>query len=360
MGSKCLVRAAFTALSLMIFLLEIHQVLSKPSNRTVPPAIIVFGDSIVDPGNNNAIDTMIKCNFPPYGKDFAGHKATGRFSNGKVPGDMIASQLGVKEYVPAYLGTQLDDKDLLTGVSFASGACGYDPLTAQLMSVLTLDDQLNMFEEYKKKLKTIAGEKTAAHIISKSMYIVMTGTDDLANTYFTTPFRRVEYDLASYIKFVVQSASSFFQKLYRSGARKIGVVGVPPIGCLPSQRTNAGGLERECVTSYNQAAIVLNSELSKEIERLNHTLSGSKIVYIDMYTPFLDLIQRPSSYGFEVTSRGCCGTGIFEVTLTCNSITAPPCEDVSKYVFWDTYHPTERAYDILIRKLMQRYGSALN
>ena len=40
--------------------------------------------------------------------------------------------MGLKQYVPAYLGTQLSDWDLLTGVSFASGACGFDPLTSEL------------------------------------------------------------------------------------------------------------------------------------------------------------------------------------------------------------------------------------
>lgn len=51
------------------------------------------------------------------------------------------------------------------------------------------------------------------------------------------------------------------------------------------------------MTRYNQAAIVYNSELSQEIQRLNNTLPGSKVVYIDMYTPIIDMIQRPSAYG---------------------------------------------------------------
>jgi hypothetical protein len=41
--------------------------------------------------------------------------------------------MGIKEFVPAYLGTELSDFDLLTGVSFASGASGFDPLTARIM-----------------------------------------------------------------------------------------------------------------------------------------------------------------------------------------------------------------------------------
>jgi hypothetical protein len=54
-------------------------------------AVFMFGDSLVDPGNNNNRITEAKANFPPYGQDFPGGKATGRFSNGKVPGDMLGT-----------------------------------------------------------------------------------------------------------------------------------------------------------------------------------------------------------------------------------------------------------------------------
>jgi hypothetical protein len=58
----------------------------RKSNIT---AIYIFGDSIVDPGNNNRRLTAAKANFPPYGQDFPGGAATGRFSNGLVPGDLL-------------------------------------------------------------------------------------------------------------------------------------------------------------------------------------------------------------------------------------------------------------------------------
>ncbi|KAG0473156.1 hypothetical protein HPP92_015013 [Vanilla planifolia] len=335
---------------------------AKGNNRTSPrpPAIVVFGDSIVDPGNNNAILTTVKCNFPPYGKDFVHQQATGRFSNGKIPSDLMASVLGIKEYVPAYLGTKLSAQELITGVSFASGGCGFDPLTADLVSAISMEDQLNLFKEYKEKVKAIVGEEKAAEITNNAVYLVATGTDDLANTYFTTPFRRLEFDLPSYINFTVKSASSFVQKLYHLGARKISVVSAPPIGCLPSQRTLAGGIERICNPTYNQAAVAFNSRLSNEMQKLNNTLPRARILYVDLYTPLLDIILHPLKYGFVESKRGCCGSGTFEVTLTCNSLTTLVCEDASKYVFWDSYHPTERAYRILISNVVQRYGAFIN
>ena len=47
-------------------------------------AVFMFGDSIVDPGNNNNRLTEARANFPPYGQDFPGGESTGRFSNGKI------------------------------------------------------------------------------------------------------------------------------------------------------------------------------------------------------------------------------------------------------------------------------------
>ena len=52
-------------------------------------AVLVFGDSTVDPGNNNNIRTIFKANFPPYGREFANHTPTGRFSDGQLTTDFV-------------------------------------------------------------------------------------------------------------------------------------------------------------------------------------------------------------------------------------------------------------------------------
>jgi hypothetical protein len=41
-----------------------------------------------------------------------------------------AAGLGIKELLPPYIGVDLQLNDLLTGVVFASGGSGYDPLTS--------------------------------------------------------------------------------------------------------------------------------------------------------------------------------------------------------------------------------------
>jgi len=80
-------------------------------------SILVFGDSTVDTGNNNYIKTLIKGNHLPYGRDFPNHVPTGRFSNGKLAIDFLASTLNLKETVPPFLDPNLSNEELLTGVS---------------------------------------------------------------------------------------------------------------------------------------------------------------------------------------------------------------------------------------------------
>ncbi|KAF8410403.1 hypothetical protein HHK36_002932 [Tetracentron sinense] len=215
-----------------------------PNNETFP-ALIVFGDSIVDWGNNDILNTIAKYNFPPYGRDFIGGIPTGRFSNGKIPTDILAEQLGIKELLPTYLDPKLQIQDLLNGVSFASGGGGFDPLTSRVpdQSILSLSDQLKLYKEYIGKLKVAVGEERTMSIPSKSLFIVCTGSNDIVNTYYTTPLRR-NYDVSGYTDLMVRSASSFLQEIYGLGARRIGVVSLPPIRCVPSQRTVAGGMQR--------------------------------------------------------------------------------------------------------------------
>ncbi|XP_039044341.1 GDSL esterase/lipase EXL3-like [Hibiscus syriacus] len=327
--------------------------IKMPENETIP-AVIVFGDSIVDAGNNNDIRTIIKCNFVPYGKDFDGGVPTGRFCNGKIPSDIIAEELGIKDVVPAYLDPTLKPQDLITGVTFASGGTGYDPLTSKLASVISMGEQLNYFKEYIAKLKAVVGEDQTNFIVAKSMILVVAGSDDIANTYFVLRARKLQYDIPAYTDLMVNSAAEFVKELYGLGARRIVVISTPPIGCVPSQRTLGGGIERECAEDYNVAAKLFNKKLISVLNSFRTSMRDGRYVYIDVYNPLLDIIQNPKIYGFEVANKGCCGTGNIEVSILCNQLSPFTCTDVDKYIFWDSYHPTEKAYRALVTPVLQK------
>lgn len=56
-------------------------------------AFFVFGDSLVDNGNNNYLATTARADYPPYGIDYPTHRPTGRFSNGLNLPDIISKHL---------------------------------------------------------------------------------------------------------------------------------------------------------------------------------------------------------------------------------------------------------------------------
>lgn len=153
---------------------------------------------------------------------------------------LSAEELGIKELVPAYSDPALHPGDLLTGVSFASGGSGFDPLTPKIavvpnnlyfkllinflihfltnwffeqkyQSVLSLSDQLGMFKEYVGKLKAMVGEERKNTILGKGIFLVVAGSDDIANSYFDIGVRKRQYDVPAYTDIMLSSASSFLK-----------------------------------------------------------------------------------------------------------------------------------------------------
>lgn len=82
-------------------------------------------------------------------------------------------------------------------------------------SVISMSDQLDYFKEYIEKLKGLVGEERTNFILAKSVFLVVAGSDDIANTYFVLRARKLQYDVPAYTDLMVNSASDFFQvKLY--------------------------------------------------------------------------------------------------------------------------------------------------
>ncbi|KAH6790329.1 GDSL-like Lipase/Acylhydrolase superfamily protein [Perilla frutescens var. frutescens] len=306
-------------------------------------SILIFGDSTADPGNNNYMRTPFKSNFWPYGKDFTNHTATG-------------SYVGVKDSVPPYLDPSLSIQELITGVSFASAGSGFDPLTPTISNVIPLSGQLNYLKEYKGKVEAAIGKEKAKEVIRNALFLVSAGTNDFVINYFTIPIRRQSYTIQSYINFVVKGVRQFLQELFDQGARRIGVVGLPPMGCLPIVITLFADnpfLKRDCIANFSSIARDFNQILQTELNamqlQVEEAASGASIAYLDAYSP-LEEMTSGHKYGFDVVSSGCCGTGMVEAAFMCNS-NSRVCDDATKYVFWDSIHPTQKSYELLFQAL---------
>ncbi|XP_038703637.1 GDSL esterase/lipase At2g42990-like [Tripterygium wilfordii] len=342
-----------------VFFVQVLSFVAKTKGGKVP-AIIVFGDSSVDAGNNNVISTLLKSNFRPYGRDFEGGRPTGRFSNGRIPPDFIAEAFGVKPNVPAYLDPNYGISDFATGVCFASAGTGYDNATSDVLNVIPLWRELEYYKDYQAKLKAYVGDKKAKEILTEALYLMSLGTNDFLENYYTFPTRRSQFSVKQYGDFLIGIARSFITDVYKLGARKISLTGLPPMGCLPLERSTNFMHHSGCLEKYNNVALDFNGKLGAMVAQLNKELPGLNMVFANAYEILDNIIRQPSSFGFQVAGVACCATGTFEMSYLCNQENPFTCMDANKYVFWDAFHPTERTNQIvsehLIPELLSRFG----
>ncbi|XP_057523995.1 GDSL esterase/lipase At2g40250 [Amaranthus tricolor] len=346
--------------TLMFLLLLLFITSSSTAASVLPPisAIYVFGDSTVDPGNNDYLPTaFFQANHRPYGEDFPGHIPTGRFTDGLIAPDFMAQLLGLKQFIPPYLNRSVSDRDLLTGVSFASAGSGLDDLTIDFSHALDLTDQVTYFSEAIKRMENSAGQEITNRTVENAMFLISVGSNDMLINYYDLPTRALLNSPSAYSDFLLSRLKPIIQSLYTLGARRFVVAGFPPLGCLPIQVSvgsiipNPHWLQRVCVDQQNSDAEIYNAKLQSLLNLLQSQNPHARFAYADIYTPLLDMINHPQSYGFERTLEGCCGTGILESGSLCNTMVVT-CSNPSTYIFWDSIHPTQAAYKV--------YANALN
>ncbi|XAR66623.1 Triacylglycerol lipase [Bertholletia excelsa] len=314
------------------------------------PCFFIFGDSLVDNGNNNNIASLARANYVPYGIDFPSGP-TGRFSNGKTIADVITELLGFSGYIPPYATAR--GRAILGGVNFASAAAGIrDETGQQLGGRISMSGQLNNYKNTVSQIGNLLGNETsAAGYLSKCIYSVGLGSNDYLNNYFMPAVYSTSrrYTPEQYADVLIQQYSQQIRTLYNYGARKLVLNGVGQIGCSPNKLAQNSPDGRTCVRRINYANQLFNYRLKSLVDSLSNEFRDARFIYINNYGIFQDLINNPSSYGFRVTNVACCGVGRNNGQITCLPFLTP-CRNRNEYVFWDAFHPTEAANIILGRR----------
>lgn len=71
-----------------MMMIMVAMTMNMVTSDPIAPCYFIFGDSLVDNGNNNQLNSLARANYFPYGIDFA-FGPTGRFSNGRTTVDVI-------------------------------------------------------------------------------------------------------------------------------------------------------------------------------------------------------------------------------------------------------------------------------
>ncbi|CAI0429597.1 unnamed protein product [Linum tenue] len=330
-------------------------------------ASFIFGDSLVDAGNNNFISTLSKANIRPNGIDFAasGGSPTGRYTNGKTISDIVGEELGQTNYAQPFLAPNTTGKALLSGVNYASGGGGIMNATGRIfVNRLGMDVQIDYFNITRKQLDQLLGTSKAREFITKnSIFSITVGANDFLNNYLLPVLSVGARISQSPDAFIDDMISHRWQRLYQMDARKFVIGNVGPIGCIPYQKTINQLKENECVDLPNKLALQYNGRLKDLLAEMNDNMPDAVFVHANVYDLVMELISNYGKYGFATSSRACCGNGgQFAGIVPCGP-TSSMCADRSKHVFWDPYHPSEAANVIIAKQLLDgdtKYISPMN
>ncbi|KAL8228059.1 hypothetical protein R6Q57_015643 [Mikania cordata] len=297
------------------------------------PCFFAFGDSLVDNGNNNDLNTRAIVNYPPYGIDFPGRRATGRATNGPIIADFISKCLGMPDLIPPY--ANVTDEQIPRGVNYGSGGAGIlDDTGRKLGERIDLNKQLLRHQLIVSRLKHLQGDDKTEEYLKKCIYISYMGSDDYMNNYFMPDYYiagRI-YTPAEFASKLIEKYSQQLKILYDLGARKIAVFGLGRLGCTPFVRARYDTNGAPCVESINNAVKLFNDRIQPLVDDYNRNYPGASFTYINMTSISTPLVGDP-----PLSFDSCCPVNSDGLCMQ----DSMPCPNRNEVAYFDAWHPTE-------------------
>ncbi|KAK3432902.1 hypothetical protein EUGRSUZ_D00411 [Eucalyptus grandis] len=308
------------------------------------PCYFIFGDSLVDNGNNNNLKTSAKANRAPYGIDLSRTWPSGRFTNGLTMVDFIAQDLGFADLIPPYATASGDD--LLRGVNYASASAGIRQETGSNLGVhISLDDQLQNHQNVTKAIVASVGEAKATKLLNSCLYTVGMGSNDYINNYFIKRSPASRNTPEQYATLLINQYSSQLKALHGFGARKFALFKLGPIGCTPFAIASSG--KNACVQEMNDAVKIFNDRLRPLVDQLNSAFTDAKFIVVNGLAMPTDL----PSWINVVVANTCCPTDPTGLCLP----NSKPCHTRSIHAFFDGFHPTETVHRVVAATAYRAY-----
>ncbi|KAL0554405.1 hypothetical protein IC582_008326 [Cucumis melo] len=310
--------------------------------------LFVFGDSIVDIGNNNYINTIpiARSNYPPYGVTFF-KCPSGRWSDGRVVPDFFAQYANLQLLLPyLYPG----NKRYINGINFASGGAGaLDEINRGL--VISLKTQARSFKKVEKILRKQIGKTQAKALLSRAVYLISIGTNDY-RTFASNSKLFDSYSFEEYVDLVIGNLTSVIKEIYKNGGRKFVAMNLWSFNHVPAVLEAVASQGKDAqLEQLNQLVEMHNKQLYKAVQKLTTELQGFRYSYVDSYKVFEEITNNPAKHGLKEVKNACCGSGIYRGIQSCggkgNVKEYELCGNPKEHLFFDSNHGSDKAYQIL-------------
>ena len=332
--------------------------------KTTAKRLVVFGDSLSDPGNLKR-RVLVFPNAPYY---------LGRFSNGPVWAQYLAERTALPVYNHAVGGA----------VSVAHP----DVPTSSIVSAVQQGAQFLLtgsVEEYVTHYLTLDLQDGQLQRTNDTVFVLWSGGNDYLSkepisgdidTLLDEPG-----DPSGYLTVVDQTTTAIanqVRRLHAAGARRFVVMTLPDLGTAPgvlhneSYRTDDGVSENERRAQLSRKLSELtrhhNDELADKVEQVRRALPGASITLLDTQRAIASILagrlpgadgEKPGggrfAYGFDLRSlrstelrdrKGAipiqdrCYRGGYLGTGDPENV----CDEAARAFFWDMVHPTSYAH----------------
>ncbi|XP_024542458.1 GDSL esterase/lipase At4g28780 [Selaginella moellendorffii] len=188
------------------------------------PALFAFGDSLVDAGDNEHLNTQARANHPPYGIDFENHQQ----------------------------GAQ------------------------------TLPQQVDDFQSMASQLQQQLGSNESSSLVSQSIFYICIGNNDVNNE-----FEQRKNLSTDFLQSVLDGVMEQMHRLYEMGARKFVVVGLSAVGCIPLNVQRDGScapVAQAAASSYNTMLRSALDEMSSTHQGIHIVLTNFYDLMVDTNT----------------------------------------------------------------------------
>ncbi|MDH3637232.1 MAG: SGNH/GDSL hydrolase family protein [Gammaproteobacteria bacterium] len=278
-----------TTLAAMVLALSVSVAQAGSFNE-----LVAFGDSLSDTGN---LTSVFGIPLAPY--------AAGRFSNGPIWIDHLASNLGL---------SSLNSEGGGTNYAWAGATSGPGGTFGVPFSLL---DQSTTY------LTDVGGAANP-----NALYSIWIGGNDVLNAAVGDPIGAIADQAAA-------NVASVITDLAAADAMTFLVPNLPDIGLTPSSSGDAAlaAYRSDLTAAYNLALAMTLVDLETSL--------GVNIIAFDVAALFAQLVTDPGSFGFT-NATDMCWTG-----SVLGPGTGTQCADPDSYVFWDDVHPTAAAHAVL-------------
>jgi phospholipase/lecithinase/hemolysin len=301
--------------------------------------IVVFGDSLSDPGNAFALNGGVTVSAPDYGMDGVANGipevvtlipdapyASRHFSNGPTWIELLGAATGRSAYVQPAVAGALTGPDGGKAANYAVGgarAAGAGPFD--------LGGQVGLF------LSDVRNRPSP-----DALYVIAIGGNDIRDALAAD-------DPSVVIGAALSSVGQNVQRLYLAGARRFLLWNVPNLGRTPAiQRLDAvacpPSLPGCLVNGARAASAGYNAGLVLVMQGLG-ALPGIEIVPFDTFASLEAIAANPGRFGLRDASTACIQPDVPQFGFP----SAPPyrCARPDRHFFWDGIHPTRAGHAVI-------------